>query len=306
MPHISVLRDEVCDFFAGARGVLVDATLGLGGHSEALLADNANLRVIGIDKDSTALALAAEKLGRFGERFAAINASFSSAIGEILGESCDVCGVLADLGVSSLQLDDKSRGFSFASENLDMRMDQNAPLDAKTLINSYTKAQLDRIFAEFGEVKNPSEATRLILEARKIKPIESGKELCEIFERGTRGRQKIHPATLIFQALRIAVNDELGELSRLLDALETHAARLRGAKIAVISFHSLEDRMAKERFKRWAKSCRCDEGALKCTCGDNHALGEVATKKPLSPSAAEIARNPRARSAKMRGFRFYA
>lgn len=317
MIHKSVLLEEVADFFKGADGVFIDATLGLGGHSERLLDENPRISVIGIDKDKISLEFAKNRLKRFGARFGAVQGGFDEKVGEILESLKDfdkspkdsanpnnpqkICGILADLGISSPQVDNLERGFSFESHTLDMRMDLDLPLTAKAVINGYPKDELNRIFRDFGEIHNYQKITNLILEARKNRKIESAKELCAILESHSKARGGIHPATLVFQAIRIEVNDELGALRRFLDKI----ANLKGAKIAIISFHSLEDRIVKEAFKSWSAGCICDKDAMKCECGGKNQRGEILTKKPIIPSASEISRNKRARSAKMRCFKFY-
>lgn len=333
MIHKSVLLDEVAEFFRGessvilsdsadlnqksaesksGQGIFIDATLGLGGHSERILEENPQIRVIGIDKDKISLEFAKNHLARFGARFSAVQGSFDEKIGEILEYFSNanlaqgqgkIYGILADLGISSPQVDNLERGFSFESPNLDMRMDLDSPLTAKAVINGYSKDELNKIFRDFGEIRNYQKVTNLILEARKKRKIESAKELCAILESHTKVRGGIHPATLIFQALRIEVNDELGALHRLLHIIKN--ANLKGAKIAIISFHSLEDRIVKEAFRCLSAGCICDRDALKCECGGQNQKGEILTKKPIVPSGAEISRNKRARSAKMRCFRFY-
>lgn len=317
MIHKSVLLEEVADFFKGAEGVFIDATLGLGGHSERILDENPRISVIGIDKDKISLEFAKNRLKRFGARFRAVQGGFDEKVGEILESLKDfdkspkdsanpnnpqkICGILADLGISSPQVDNLERGFSFESHTLDMRMDLDSHLSAKAIINGYSKDELNRIFRDFGEIHNYQKITNLILEARKNHKIESAKELCAILESHSKARGGIHPATLVFQAIRIEVNDELGALRRFLDKI----ANLKGAKIAIISFHSLEDRIVKEAFKAWSAGCICDKDAMKCECGGKNQKGEILTKKPIIPSASEISRNKRARSAKMRCFKFY-
>lgn len=303
MIHKSVLLNEVAEFFKDAEGVFIDATLGLGGHSERILEDNPNVRIIGIDKDKISLNFAKNRLAKFGERFVAIQGSFDKKIDEIfvLPKPQKICGILADLGISSPQVDNLERGFSFESPILDMRMDLDSPLSAKAVINGYSKDELNRIFRDFGEIRNYQKITNLIIEARKKRKIESAKELCAILESNSKARGRIHPATLVFQAIRIEVNDELGTLKRFLDKIEN----LKGAKIAIISFHSLEDRIVKEAFKAWSTGCICSKDAMKCECGGNNQKGEILTKKPIIPSEYEISHNKRARSAKMRCFKFY-
>ena len=372
MIHKSVLLDEVAEFFrcesgesaessgdlADSKGanlgtnfgtnlknanlksanlkqsIFIDATLGLGGHSERVLGENPHLKVIGIDKDKISLDFAKNRLSKFGARFSAVQGGFDEKIGAILEhfgnldsaqtldsaqfldsvqnsdsaqilqkEQGEIYGILADLGISSPQVDNLERGFSFDSPNLDMRMDLDSQLTAKAVINGYSKDELNRIFKDFGEIHNPTKIVSAILEVRKRRKIESAKELCAILEGAAKARGGIHPATLIFQALRIEVNDELGALRRFLEVIKN--ANPKGAKIAIISFHSLEDRIVKEAFKAWSAGCICDKDALKCECGGQNQKGEILTKKPIIPSEAEVAHNKRARSAKMRCFRFY-
>ena len=327
MIHKSVLLDEVAEFFRGELGksnnscesklnfnqdIFIDATLGLGGHSERILEENPQIRVIGIDKDKISLEFAKNRLARFGARFSAVQGSFDEKIGEILEHFSNanlaqgqgkIYGILADLGISSPQVDNLERGFSFESPVLDMRMDLDLLLTAKAVINGYSKEELNKIIRDFGEIRNYQKVTNLILDARKKRKIESAKELCAILESHTKARGGIHPATLIFQAIRIEVNDELGALHRFLHIIKN--ANLKGAKIAIISFHSLEDRIVKEAFRRLSAGCICDKDALKCECGGQNQKGEILTKKPIVPSDVEISRNKRARSAKMRCFRFY-
>lgn len=298
--HISVLLNEVVDTFKDSSGTIIDATLGLGGHSLALLEQNKNINIIGIDRDIEAINLAKDRLSRFKSRIKFINSNFSNGIKQALCGN-NIVGVLADIGISSYQVDNLDRGFSFYSNNLDMRMDKNLPITAKMIINSYSKEDLHRIFIEYGEIKNPIPITKIILDHRKKYTISSAKELSLLIESNSKINAKIHPATLIFQALRIEVNDELGELRRFLDNIEN----LKNAKVAIISFHSLEDRIIKEKFKLWSKYCICDNDVIKCVCGNNHKKGDIINKKPIIPSQNEINVNKRSRSAKMRCFKFY-
>lgn len=297
MAHIPVLCNEVCTLFANLQGVVIDCTLGFGGHSEAILAQNPHVQIIGIDRDSETIELASKKLAHFGERFVAHWGCFGNI--STLLESTHVAGILADLGVSSYHLDTSARGFGFRSETLDMRMDQKQILNAKEIVNRYPKDSLEQIFKR-GDVREYKKLAALISERRKQKPFETARELAEFIAQHLH-HTTLHPATLAFQALRIEVNDELGQLARLLDSV-----RNKTQILALISFHSLEDSMIKQSFKDFAKSCICPPFAERCTCGNNHALGEILTKKPIVPSAHEIANNPRARSAKLRAFRFCA
>ncbi len=297
-PHISVLKNEVASNFSELpSGTLIDCTVGFGGHTEAILSINKNLKAICIDKDINALDFSKNRLSNRTARF--IQGGFGEVIKELADEP--IAGVIADLGVSSLQLDDRTRGFGFESEHLDMRMSGDSRLTAHEVVNSYSLEALERIFKEYGEIKEYKKAARLILEERKRKRFESAKELSALFEKNFR-REKIHPATLAFQAIRIEVNNELGELESLLKTIGEICPK--GAVVAIISFHSLEDRIVKSFFKSWENSCICPPEALKCACGNNHQKGKSLTKKPIEAAPAEVKNNPRSRSAKLRVFRF--
>lgn len=301
-PHIPVLLEEVLKCFEAMpkKGVFIDCTLGYGGHSEAILKTFPDIRLVGIDRDPEAIAFSTKRLERFGDRFEVRRGRFSDVLPSLLEEP--VCGILADFGVSSLQLDKKERGFSFLSDNLDMRMDPDAKLTAWEVVNRYPQGELERIFREYAEERAWRKVAKAIVEAREKKPIESGKELSEILGRMIPTRGKTNPATALFQAIRIEVNDELGEIVRLLDILESRPPA--GAVVGLITFHSLEDRLVKQRFRKWSTSCICPPEAFRCTCGDDHALGRTLTRKPLTASAEEVKRNPRSRSAKLRCFKF--
>ncbi|MGY4707848.1 16S rRNA (cytosine(1402)-N(4))-methyltransferase RsmH [Candidatus Bipolaricaulota sp. J31] len=282
--HEPVMVTEVLRFLAPGPGkVIVDATVGTGGHAEAILERGAEL--IGIDRDPRALELARERLSRFGDRCRLVQGNFRH-LKEILAELAagPVDGVLFDLGMSSAQLEDEERGFSFAREGpLDMRMDPSQPLTAHEIVNRWPEREIARILREYGEERYARRIARAIVRAR---PIETTTELAEIVIRCyPPGRHRIHPATRTFQALRIAVNDELSALREgLLAAIR---ALLPGGTVVAISFHSLEDRIVKHTFRqRWIA------GEV-----------EILTKKPLVPSPEEIRRNPRARSAKLRAAR---
>lgn len=301
VPHIPVLLEEVIGIFEDLpEGTVIDCTLGYGGHSEAILKANPRISLVGIDQDEEAIAFSSKRLGAFGKRARIVRGRCSEKIKEFLHPG--LVGVLADIGVSSLQLDKKERGFSFESETLDMRMDKSRHFSAYDVVNGYSQEDLASIFRAYGEVKEYKKAARLIVEARQNAPIASAKELADLIARHFPKKGRIHPATAIFQAIRIEVNDELGELKRILDALE--AARPRGARVAIICFHSLEDRIVKNRFNEWSKSCICPPGVFRCTCGNKNELGFVLTKKPIVAKEEEVQRNPRSRSAKMRVFEF--
>ena len=298
IPHIPVLYHEVSDAFANINeGTIVDCTLGYGGHSEALLMEHPNIRLVGIDQDSTAINFSKERLKPFGDRVTFLHGKFSDMIHQV--KKADIRGILADIGVSSLQLDDESRGFGFHSGELDMRMDKQNPLTAYEVVNHYDKRKLEEIFKEYGEVREYKKATDLIVKARMKKPFESARELADFMAKHLYAK-KIHPATLVFQAIRIEVNDELGELKRLLRNIRD--LNLSNTTVAIISFHSLEDRIVKSTFKAWSKSCICPPQAFRCTCGNNHAYGKIITKNPIIAGEKELESNPRARSAKLRLF----
>jgi len=301
-PHVPVLLDAVLESFADRDdGVLVDCTLGYAGHSEALLRAHPHLQLVGIDRDPEALAFSEKRLEPFRDRVELLHGSFSTLLPQILATR-KISGVLADFGVSSLQLDKMDRGFSFESETLDMRMDPGRGLSAADLVNTYSADRLEYIFREYGEIRQAGRLAQAIVQARKRTPIRSGRELAEIILQLFPRRGRIHPATQPFQAIRIEVNDELGEIERLLDTLEAHPPA--GAVVSLITFHSLEDRLVKSRFRRWSQRCICPPEAIRCSCGGDHALGRVLNKKPHTAEAAELKSNSRARSAKLRSFQF--
>ncbi len=300
IPHIPVLYREVIEAFEGIDdGIIVDCTMGYGGHSSMLLEANENITLIGIDQDQTAIDFSTKRLAPFGDRAKIKKGRFSDVIKMVIAEEGaeNIRGILADIGVSSLQLDQKDRGFSYESETLDMRMDRGAALSAAEVVNGYSQKELEHILREYGEIRN---AAQIASEIVKNRPFTSAKELSDVVKPfGPRGK-KIHPATLVMQAIRIEVNDELGELSRLLDAIGE--ADLPNARIGIISFHSLEDRMVKQRFAQWKKSCICPPEVMRCTCGNDNSKGKVVTKKPLMAQNDELKENVRSRSAKLRVF----
>lgn len=300
--HVSVLLREVLEYLNPKRGKrYLDGTLGGGGHSEQILIESRpDGLVLGLDRDEEALAAARERLQRFGDRLSARQASFAEA-GEILvaigWQAVD--GVILDLGISSHQIDSPERGFSFRADGrLDMRMDRRQELDAQRILNSHRETELERIFRDYGEEPQARRIARALVAERKNKPIETTAELARFIARvkGGRGRDH-HPATQVFQALRIAVNQELVELDRFLDK-GYELLRPQG-RMAIISFHSLEDRLVKQAFRKWSRACLCPPRALSCRCGWSPKV-RILTKKPVVPSAHEIETNPRARSAKLR------
>ncbi len=295
--HIPVLRDEVVALFdAVPPGVLVDATVGGAGHAAALLDAYPELRLLGMDRDQVALEVAGRRLARFGDRVSLSHARFSS-LAELVTTVGRTSGVLFDLGVSSPQLDVATRGFSFRQDGpLDMRMDQSADITAAELVNTMPEAALAELFRENGEHRLARRLAHAIVNAR---PVSSTEQLAEIVDRSVPmpARRRGHPARRVFQALRIAVNDELGELRTALPvALSSLSV---GGVCAVISYHSGEDRLTKEVFADAASGgCVCPPG-LPCVCGavPLHRLVFRGAKKA---SASEIAANPRAEAARLR------
>jgi 16S rRNA (cytosine1402-N4)-methyltransferase len=256
--------------------------------------------LLGIDADPAAIEAARQRLARFEDRLVTVEAYYDNLTGiasDTGFESSD--GVLFDLGVSSPQLDTPERGFSFQAESpLDMRMGPSAPATAAELVNSWPESELQRIFAEYGEERYARRVARAIATARRSKPITTTSELARLVARAKpRGREGIHPATRVFQALRIAVN---GELDRLQRALPQAVEALReGGHLAVISFHSLEDRIVKRFMRDEARGCICPPELPACICGGTPRL-RVVTARPITASEAEVRQNPRARSAKLR------
>ncbi len=303
--HFSVLKDELVSGLQWQGGVLFDCTLGYGGHSLAFLESSQQTEVYAFDRDSSAIALAQERLQIYASSIHFHHCTFSSALDSVNRAVLPLCrGIIADIGVSSMQLDDEHRGFSFNAQSLDMRMDMESELSAQKVLNSYSPTHLEEIFRIYGEVRQSKKLTHLIVEARGKKPFSSCAELSALIEGYFPRIGGLHPATLAFQALRIEVNDELNELHSLLSSIESaaRAGEIQNCKVGIISLHSLEDRIIKQYFKQWGKSCICPSENYKCECGNNHALGEILTKKPIIPSQQEIAQNRRSRSAKLRIF----
>jgi 16S rRNA (cytosine1402-N4)-methyltransferase len=295
--HTPVLRDEVVALFDLAPpGLVVDATLGGGGHASALLHAHPNLRLLGIDRDQVALEAAGRRLARFGDRASLAHARFSS-LADLLTAAGPLSGVLFDLGVSSPQLDVPDRGFSFRQDGpLDMRMDQSAGVPAAELVNTMSEQALAELFRENGETRYARRIARALVSQR---PVSSTEQLAEIVATSVpmAARRRGHPARRVFQSLRIAVNDELGELQT---ALPIAVSSLSvGGVCAVISYHSGEDRLTKEVFADFSSGgCVCPPG-LPCVCGaaPRHRLVFRGSKKA---SAAEVAVNPRAEAARLR------
>ena len=301
IPHTPVLLEEVKEIFKNCdEGDFLDCTLGYAGHSKNLLKTHSKLHLIGCDQDINALEFSKKSLENFKERIQLYHCNFSEILDKI--HTNNLRGILADIGVSSLQLDKNERGFALNSDFLDMRMNQDSPLSAYEIVNFYPKEKLAFIFKEYGELKDSESLAHKICEQRAKKKIKSAKELFEIIGKTRFDNRKILKATLLFQALRIEVNQELDALNRFLMRLEN--LRLKDCILAIICFHSLEDRMIKNFFKKWSKACICDNLALKCECGANHNLGRILSKKPIVPSEDEKRNNSRSSCAKMRVFHF--
>ena len=304
--HIPVLRNEVLEFLKPKPdGVYVDATVGLGGHSLAILENAApNGRVIGIDADAAALVIAQARLNVFPERHCLIHGNFAQLAVLLAQHAVDtVDGILLDLGVSSFQLDTPERGFSFRHPApLDMRMDVRQSLTAMQVVNESTAEALTDIFKRYGEERFARRIAQRIVKARQQRKITTTAQLAEIVAAAVPPQRtaRIHPATRVFQALRIYVNAELENLATGLDA--AISLLKPGGCLCVITFHSLEDRSVKRCFQRAASACICPPKTPVCICEHRPSL-QILTKKPVQPSADEVRRNPRARSAKLRAAR---
>ncbi len=301
MKHEPVLLNEILAALKPVPedGVLIDATVGLGGHADALLEANPKARLIGIDRDPEALARSRERLVRFGERVTLVRGRHEMLFDILKQHDIEhAAGIVADLGVSSMQLDDAARGFSFRYDApLDMRMGSEGTT-AADLVNSLDEVDLARILREYGEEPMAKRIARAIVSARAGTPIETTTQLAEIIRSVKRSKpHEIDPATLTFQALRIAVNEELVELGRFI--VDAVAVLGPGARIAVISFHSLEDRIVKRIFRKLEGQCVCPPGMPVCGCGAQQVV-KVLTGRPVTASKDEIDRNPRSRSAKLR------
>ena len=301
--HVSVLLNECIENLnIRPDGIYLDGTLGMGGHSCEIASRLSTGRLVCIDRDETAIERAGRRLAPFGDRVTPVHGNFSdaAAILDSLGiEGVD--GMLFDLGVSSPQLDEAERGFSYmADAPLDMRMDQSGGLTAWEVVNTWEEARLNRILWDYGEERYARRITGAILKRRGEKPIATTLELAEIIRSAMPAaalREKQHPAKRTFQAIRIAVNDELGAIASM---LETAPDKLKpGGRLCVISFHSLEDRIVKSGIQAREHGCTCPREAPVCTCGFVQTLRSV-SRKPILPTEEEIARNPRARSAKLR------
>ncbi|HKR65434.1 MAG TPA: 16S rRNA (cytosine(1402)-N(4))-methyltransferase RsmH [Thermoanaerobaculia bacterium] len=301
MIHEPVLLQNVLEYLHPNRvdGTMVDATLGLGGHTEALLERHPEVRLLGIDRDPEALERSKERLSRFGDRVTLVRGRHESLI-DILKQSnlTTISGLLADLGVSSMQLDDAARGFSFRFEGpLDMRMGSEGR-SAADLVNQLDEHELAKIIRDYGEEPMARRIANAIVRARDEAPIETTARLSEVIRTVKKPRyNEIDPSTLTFQALRIATNEELVGLDKFID--DAVSVLEPGARIAIISFHSLEDRIVKRAFRRLEGECTCPPNLPVCGCGAK-ALVEILTGRPVTASEEEEKRNPRSRSAKLR------
>ncbi len=307
VPHVPVMRDEALALLAPRPGgTYVDLTAGAGGHLEALLdASGPDGVCIGLDRDADALATCTARLGRFASRLHLVQGNardikvlFRSTLGD---RARPVDGVIVDAGVSSMQLDRADRGFSFRRDGpLDMRMDRSRGPTAADLVNGGTEASLAEVIATFGEERHARRVARVIVARRATRPFLTTTDLAEVVARAvpaSHGPGAIHPATRTFQALRIAVNDEIDALrAAVMASIDLLAP---GGRLVVIAFHSLEDRVVKRAFQDAAGRCSCPPGLPVCVCGAR-VRARILTPRPLVPSDAEVATNPRSRSARLR------
>ena len=301
--HISVLLNECIDGLnIKEDGIYVDGTVGLGGHSYEIAKRLTTGKLICFDRDETAIKRSKERLAEFSEKITFIQDNFCNVIADLNELGIDkVDGMMFDLGVSSPQLDEAERGFSYMHDApLDMRMDQSNTLSAWFVVNKWPREKIERILKEYGEEKNFRIITNSIIKAREVKNINTTGELVEVVLKAlpaSARREKQHPAKRLFQAIRIAVNDELGSLQEMVD---TAPDKLNvGGRLVIISFHSLEDRIVKKAIQKRENGCTCPREAPICTCGFKQTLKSV-NRKPITASREELENNPRSRSAKLR------
>ncbi|MCR5283724.1 MAG: 16S rRNA (cytosine(1402)-N(4))-methyltransferase RsmH [Lachnospiraceae bacterium] len=303
--HKSVLLDEVIESLAIKEdGIYVDGTLGGAGHSSKIVERLSTGRLIGIDQDEDAIRAASERLAPFGERVSIVRSNyegFETVIADLGIDKVD--GILLDLGVSSYQLDTPQRGFSYKEDApLDMRMDQRSALTAEVIVNEYPREEITRILRDYGEEKFAANIARHIEAARQQKRIQTTYELNELIKAAIPAKMRQeggHPSKRTFQAIRIACNRELEVLEDTIDCMIDHLAP--GGRLCIITFHSLEDRIVKNKFKTAEHPCICPPSFPVCTCGRT-PKGKVLTRKPILPSEREREENPRAKSAKLRVF----
>ena len=301
--HLSVMTDEVVSsLVVEENAVILDGTLGEGGHSNAILRASPQARlVLGVDLDQRSVMVASRRLSSFSSRFLPIRGNYADMVTLATERGVQqLDGVLLDLGFSSRQVDQHGYGLSFLKdEPLDMRYDTGQPVNASAIVNSYSAPELAELFRRYGEEPRASAIARAIVRERAAQPLASTAALAALVERlvGSRGGRRVHPATRVFQALRIAVN---GELDNLQAGLEGAVELLRpGGRLAVISYHSLEDRIVKNFLARQSASCVCPPGFPVCICGHSPTL-EIINRRVVRPSAGEVASNPRSRSARLR------
>ncbi len=302
--HTSVLLHECIDSLNIRNGyTYIDCTAGGGGHSlEIAKRMGEDSRLICFDRDKNAINAAKERLNAFSDKVIFINENFSS-IEAVIKELniTNLAGVLADLGCSSHQFDTAYRGFSYMQNaRLDMRMDTDSPLDAYKVVNEYSESDLKRIIYEYGEEKFAPKIAASICKNRAVHPIETTQELADIIKNAIPKASRIdgpHPAKRTFQAIRIEVNSELDAISPMIESATNHL--ISGGRIAIISFHSLEDRIVKQKYRALASGCTCPRDFPICVCGNKPKIIDI-TKKPILPSEEELQSNPRSRSAKLR------
>lgn len=297
--HIPVLLPAVLKYL-GTNKTFLDGTLGYGGHAKALLEANEKMSLIACDKDEFALDFSKKALEKYKDRIKLYKGDFKDILEKI--DSSTLGSILLDLGMSSYQLDTNERGFKLDSDFLDMRMDKDNKINAKTIVNSYDESELERIFKDYAELNFAKKIARDICQYRAKGEINSIKELVSIIGNHKKTNRRVSEAVLICQALRIEVNQELNALSLFLKKLAV--LRPGGLRVGIISFHSLEDRIVKQSFKMWSKNCICPSDALRCSCQNNHALGKILTKKPIIASKDETLFNSRSKCAKFRVFEF--
>ena len=296
-----MIKEVIASLLVSKTGIYLDGTVGGAGHAYEILRQT-DAFLVGIDCDSEALQAAEKKLTEFGSRKILVKANFvdlSSVLASLKIEKVD--GILLDLGVSSHQLDEAKRGFSFNQEApLDMRMDKDIRLSAYDIVNSFAQSELEKIIRTYGEEKMAGRIARTISQKRQLKPIETTTQLAAIVASSMPAKlkwQKIHPATRTFQAIRIAVNNELDNIKPAIN--DSIRVLKSGGRLCIISFHSLEDRLVKTEFRNLAGGCDCPKDIPYCVCQKETDL-KIITKKALLPSVSEIENNPRARSAKLR------
>ena len=302
--HYSVLLNECIEGLAiRPDGIYIDGTAGGAGHSSVIAAHlGKGGKLLALDQDTTAVAVATERLARFGERAEVVHSNFCDLAKVCADRGIEhIDGLLLDLGVSSYQLDTAERGFSYRSDApLDMRMDESKQITAKQIVNEYSEEALRRILFEYGEERFSSRIASNIIRARHTAPIETTGELVEIIKRSVpahHGDGGHHPAMRTFQALRIEVNAELDVIA---PAIKSAVSLLnKGGRIVIITFHSLEDRIVKQTFNSLVGGCTCPKNFPVCVCG-NKPVVNILTKKPILPSDAELAVNSRSHSAKLR------